>query len=181
MRCSSCGFENPEGTKFCIDCGVPLKNRCPGYGYLNLPNAKFCGECGTAITQQTYIPKPTQIDRRLDKKEEKAAPEAERRQLTVMFCDLVGSTSLSEQLDPEDLRDVVRSYQEACAEVIDNYDGYIAQYLGDGLLVYFGYPLAHEDDAHRAVRAGLEIIGAMSSASITPTKLLHEPEMAAKH
>jgi class 3 adenylate cyclase len=78
-----------------------------------------------------------------------------------MFCDLVGSTSLSEQLDPEDLRDIVRSYQEACAEVIDNYDGYIAQYLGDGLLVYFGYPLAHEDDVQRAVRAGLEIVAAV--------------------
>jgi class 3 adenylate cyclase len=80
-----------------------------------------------------------------------------------MFCDLVGSTSLSEQLDPEDLRDLVRAYQEACAEVIDNYDGYIAQYLGDGLLVYFGYPLAHEDDAQRAVRAGLEIVGAVGA------------------
>jgi class 3 adenylate cyclase/energy-coupling factor transporter ATP-binding protein EcfA2 len=75
-----------------------------------------------------------------------------------MFCDLVGSTALSEQLDPEELRDVVHSYQESCAEVIDGHDGYIAQYLGDGLLVYFGYPLAHEDDAQRAVRAGLGIL-----------------------
>jgi class 3 adenylate cyclase len=78
--------------------------------------------------------------------------------MTVMFCDLVGSTSLSEQLDHEDLRDVVRSYQETCAEVIDKHDGYIAQYLGDGLLVYFGFPLAHQDDAQRAARAGLEIV-----------------------
>ncbi|MBI3756848.1 MAG: AAA family ATPase [Deltaproteobacteria bacterium] len=83
---------------------------------------------------------------------------AERRQLTVMFCDLVGSTALSEQLDPEELRDVVRTYQETCTVVIQRYDGYIAQHLGDGLLVYFGYPAAHEDDAVRAVRAGLEII-----------------------
>ncbi|MBI3245225.1 MAG: adenylate/guanylate cyclase domain-containing protein [Deltaproteobacteria bacterium] len=83
---------------------------------------------------------------------------AERRQLTVMFCDLVGSTALSEQLDPEDLREVVRTYQETCTTVIRRYDGHLAQHLGDGLLVYFGYPLAHEDDAQRAVRTGLEII-----------------------
>ena len=82
----------------------------------------------------------------------------ERRQLTVMFCDLVGSTALSVQLDPEELREVIRAYQEACAGVIGRFEGHIAQYLGDGLLVYFGYPQAHEDDAQRAVRAGLEIV-----------------------
>ena len=81
-------------------------------------------------------------------------PDAERRQLTVLFCDLVDSTALARQLDPEDLRAVVRAYQDTCARVIARYDGHIAQYLGDGLLVYFGYPLAHEDDAQRAVRAG---------------------------
>src|SRR5712691_10610750 len=93
-----------------------------------------------------------------------AAPstsEAERRQLTVLFCDLVDSTVLASRLDPEDLREVVRAYQEACAKVIARFDGHIAQYLGDGLLVYFGYPLAHEDDAQRAVRAGLGIVEAL--------------------
>src|SRR5262249_50605923 len=88
-------------------------------------------------------------------------PEAERRQLTVMFCDLVDSTRLSSQLDPEEYRDVVRAYQTACTEVIRRYDGHIAQLLGDGLLVYFGYPQAHEDDAQRAVRTGLGILAAM--------------------
>src|SRR5262249_34989002 len=88
-------------------------------------------------------------------------PEAERRQLTVMFCDLVESTRLSSQLDPEEYRDVVRAYQAACAEVIRRFDGHIAQYLGDGLLVYSGYPQAHEDDAQRAVRTGLGILAAM--------------------
>jgi TOMM system kinase/cyclase fusion protein len=88
-------------------------------------------------------------------------PEAERRQLTVMFCDLVDSTKLSSQLDPEDYREMVRAYQATCSEVIQRYDGHIAQYLGDGLLVYFGYPQAHEDDAHRAVRTGLGILAAM--------------------
>ena len=88
-------------------------------------------------------------------------PAAERRQLTVMFCDLVESTALATQLDPEDLREVVRDYQGTCAEVIQRFDGHIAQYLGDGLLVYFGYPQAHEDDAHRAVRTGLGILDAL--------------------
>src|SRR5437763_14298287 len=89
--------------------------------------------------------------------------DAERRQLTVMFCDLVDSTVLSGQLDPEDLREVIRAYQTTCAEVIQRFEGHIAQYLGDGLLVYFGYPQAHEDDASRAVRTGLSIVEALST------------------
>ncbi len=84
--------------------------------------------------------------------------EPERRQLTVMFCDLVGSTSLSERYDPEDLGDIVRTYQDACAGIISRYEGYVARYMGDGMLVYFGYPRAHEDDAERALRAGLAIL-----------------------
>jgi class 3 adenylate cyclase len=88
--------------------------------------------------------------------------DAERRQLTVLFCDVVDSTRLARQFDPEDLRTVVQAYQAACAKVIARFEGHIAQYLGDGLLVYFGYPLAHEDDAQRAVRAGLGIVEAMA-------------------
>src|SRR5215471_11507317 len=88
-------------------------------------------------------------------------PEAERRQLTVVFCDLVDSTKLSSQLDPEEYRDVVRAYQATCTEVIQRYDGHIAQLLGDGLLIYFGYPHAHEDDPHRAVRTGLGMLAAL--------------------
>jgi class 3 adenylate cyclase len=88
-------------------------------------------------------------------------PEVERRQLTVLFCDLVDSTVLARQLDPEDLRAVVRAYQDTCAKVIARFEGHIAQYLGDGLLVYFGYPMAHEDDAQRAVRAGLGMVEAL--------------------
>ena len=90
-----------------------------------------------------------------------STPAAERRQLTVLFCDLVGSTALWAQLDPEDLREVVRAYQDTCTKVIARFEGHIAQYLGDGLLVYFGYPQAHEDDAQRAVRAGLGMLEAL--------------------
>jgi class 3 adenylate cyclase/predicted negative regulator of RcsB-dependent stress response len=87
---------------------------------------------------------------------------AERRQLTIMFCDLVNSVGLSSQLDPEDLREVIAAYQQACAQSIRRYSGYIANYVGDGLLILFGYPVAHEDDAERAVHAGLEIVDAVS-------------------
>ena len=97
--------------------------------------------------------------------------DAERRQLTVLFCDLVDSTVLASQLDPEELREVVRAYQETCAKVIARFEGHIAQYLGDGLLVYFGYPLAHEDDAQRAVRAGLGMVEAMGQLN---TRLARE-------
>jgi class 3 adenylate cyclase/predicted ATPase len=95
------------------------------------------------------------------------ASDAERRQITVMFCDLVGSTALSESLDPEDLRGVLQAYQKACGDVVERYAGHVAQYLGDGLMVYFGWPKAHEDDAGRAIRAGLEIVTALKSVAAT--------------
>jgi class 3 adenylate cyclase len=86
---------------------------------------------------------------------------AERRQLTVMFSDLIGSTALSARLDPEDMRQVIRAYQDACSGVVARYDGFIAKFMGDGVLAYFGFPRAHEDDAARAVHAGLEIAEAV--------------------
>ncbi len=91
---------------------------------------------------------------------------AERRQLTVLFCDLVGSTALSELLDPEELREVVQTYHAMCAEAITRYVGYTAQHLGDGLLVYFGYPTAHEDEAARAVRTSLEILAGLQLLNV---------------
>src|SRR5262249_44572400 len=92
-----------------------------------------------------------------------SVPEAERRQLTVLFCDLADSTRLARQLDPEDLREMIRTYQATCVAVIQRFAGHVAQYLGDGLLVYFGYPQAHEDDAQRAVHTGLGMLEAMGT------------------
>jgi class 3 adenylate cyclase len=89
------------------------------------------------------------------------AIDAERRQLTVMFCDLVGSTALSTRFDPEDLRELIGAYHRAVAETVNRFDGFVAKYMGDGVLIYFGYPQAHEDDAERAVRAGLAVIEAV--------------------
>ncbi|HLG80782.1 MAG TPA: AAA family ATPase [Bradyrhizobium sp.] len=96
---------------------------------------------------------------------ERAGTAAERRQITAMFCDMVGSTSLSEKFDPEDVRDMIASFRETCVRVVRHYDGFAARYVGDGILIYFGYPIAHEDDAERAVRAGLDITQILSSAT----------------
>jgi len=95
---------------------------------------------------------------------------AERRQVTVLFSDLVGSTALSARMDPEDLRELISAYHKCVAEAVRRFGGFVAQYLGDGVLVYFGYPEAHEDDAERAVRAGLELIEAVIALK-TPTSL----------
>ncbi len=130
--------------------------KCPSCGSESPDEAKFCSNCGTKLAAADGAPParrtPTSDGMR-----------AERRQLTVMFCDIAGSTKLSEQLDPEDLMEVVRRYQAACAEVIERFGGSIAQYLGDGLLVYFGYPTAYENAPERAARAGLEILDALDA------------------
>ena len=109
------------------------------------------GDPGTIPIPLARKRSPSQLTLRPDKA-------AERRQLTVMFCDLVGATTLAEKMDPEDWRELVRRWQQACAGVIDEYEGYVAQYLGDGILVYFGFPVAHEDNAERAARAAMEIL-----------------------
>jgi TOMM system kinase/cyclase fusion protein len=121
---------------------------------------------GEQATTSPQTPKPSTAQATLPTVEpppETRPREAERRQLTVMFCDLVDSTKLSSQLDPEDYREVVREYQRVCSEVIQRYDGHIAQYLGDGLLVYCGYPVAHEEDAQRAIHTGLGIVAAIKT------------------
>ena len=92
--------------------------------------------------------------------------DAERRQVTVMFSDLVGSTALSARMDPEDMREIISAYQKCVAETVRRFDGFVAKYMGDGVLIYFGYPQAHEDDAERAVRAGLELIAAVAALKI---------------
>ena len=104
--------------------------------------------------------------------EGRVVAEAERRQLTVMFCDLVGSTALSVRFDPEELREEIRAYQNTVSGVVARYDGFVAKYMGDGVLAYFGYPRAHEDDAERAVRAGLEIAAAVTSLETRGTERL---------
>ncbi len=170
MRCDQCGFDNAELMKFCVQCGGALGHRCRACGFLNPPLARFCGQCGTPLDAgPSDGPASTTAARDVAPDDDRSSgatvgvSDPERRQLTVMFCDLVGSTALSARLDPEELREIVQAYQSTCAAVVRRYEGHIAQYLGDGLLVYFGYPRAHEDDATRAGHAGLEILEAMGT------------------
>ncbi|MEM7247392.1 MAG: adenylate/guanylate cyclase domain-containing protein [Acidobacteriota bacterium] len=152
MRCSACGFESDQPTKFCAGCGARQGRQCGSCDAVLPLDARFCSSCGARLEAEEDIAPTIPLPR---------DPKAERRQLTVMFCDLVGSTSLSAELDPEDLHELVHAYQQACSGVIDRLQGHVAQHLGDGLLVYFGYPRAQEDDARRAVLAGLDILEAM--------------------
>ncbi|MCG9128243.1 AAA family ATPase [Candidatus Poribacteria bacterium] len=121
------------------------ETKCPNCGFIN-PNNKFCGDCGHQLHDTDTL------------FSNQAVRNAERRQLSVLFCDVIDSTALTEQLDPEDLRQVLDAYRASVSEVIIEYDGHIARYFGDGILVYFGYPLAHEDATRRAVQAGLGIV-----------------------
>src|SRR5215472_3198100 len=165
MKCSKCGADIREGQRFCTQCGSPLTAKCPRCGAATEPAEKFCGACGGALSSNgvgMYSPPPpsgaseTQTD--TGQIVESAPSKGERRHLTVLFCDLVNSTEIAAQLDPEEWRDILARYQRVAAEAVARFEGYIAQYLGDGILAWFGYPVAHENDAERAVRTGLVII-----------------------
>jgi class 3 adenylate cyclase/predicted ATPase len=171
MQCPVCSVENKPERKFCSACGHALPIACPACGFANDAGDEFCGGCGgrlTAGNRDLDIAGQRGAGIQAERRQPRPAYEAERRQLTVMFCDLVDSTALSARLDPEQLREVMRTFQTTCEDVIARFDGYVAQYLGDGLLVYFGHPQAHEDDAQRAVRAGLSILSAMSQLNARP-------------
>ena len=176
MNCSSCGALVPPGKRFCADCGAPLSVVCPACGGANALTKKFCGDCGQALPappsrEQTLATPaappaalaPASTGAQAASPVADRATGAERRQLTVMFCDLVGSTALANRLDPEDWQGVICSYHAAVSDAVAPYEGHVAQLLGDGVLVYFGYPRAHEDDAVRAVRAALAALPAVAA------------------
>ena len=157
MQCRQCQHDNPPGGKFCVECASPLQVRCRLCGTDAPPAAKFCPECAAPLSARSPAPFAGPAP---------APSEAgERRQLTVLFCDLVGSTSLSQQLDAEEWRDVVGQHQRTARIAVERWGGHVAKELGDGLLVYFGWPDAREDDPERAIRAGLAILAAMEPAN----------------
>jgi class 3 adenylate cyclase/predicted ATPase/DNA-binding winged helix-turn-helix (wHTH) protein len=174
--CPACQHANAVQARFCNVCATALLLACPSCRHDNPSGATYCQTCAaslsSAVRDSAESAPPTQTAPGMPPLPQPLPapplPEAERRQLTVMFCDLVESTALASQLDPEELRDIIQAYQQVCTEVIQTFDGHIAQYLGDGLLVYFGYPQAHEDDAQRAVRAGLGIIAALGQLTVRP-------------
>ena len=162
MRCPSCMAENVAARRFCAECGTPLPSPCANCGFENEPTAKFCGGCGRSIGETAASEKATPAP---------LADSAERRQLTVMFCDLVSSTALSSRLDPEDLREVIGAYHDCVTETVSRFGGFVAKYMGDGVLVYFGYPQAHEDSAERAIRAGLAVVDGIDRLDLPCGKL----------
>ena len=159
MRCPNCMAENAASRRFCAQCGTPLPLPCPACGFENEPTAKFCGGCGKPVGEAA-APAPPASSR---------SDTAERRQLTMMFCDLVGSTELSARLDPEDLRGIMGSYHRRVAETVEGFGGFVARYMGDGVLIYFGYPQAHEDDAERAIRCGLAVVEQVPQLNLAET------------
>lgn len=154
MKCPACDFDAPAGSRFCGRCGHQLGIACRRCGFENRPDFNFCGQCAAPLLGLG-------AEASVHKSHAEPTRSAERRLVTVLFCDLVESTMLAGQLDPEELREVVVRYQQTVAAAIQCYEGYIAQYLGDGVLVYFGYPEAHEESSRRAVGSGLAIVDAI--------------------
>ncbi len=171
MRCASCQQDNPPGFRFCGHCRQLLPSACPScktelpVGYA----LRFCGYCGGALPGAEPIPPIESAMPSLPTTTVESITGTftvlteQLRTVTVLFCDLVGSVALAERLDPEELRDVVQSYQRVCSEAVERYGGHVAQLLGDGLMAYFGFPTALEQDPQRAARAGLDIIPAVAA------------------
>jgi class 3 adenylate cyclase len=164
MRCSKCGTDNPATNNFCAKCGNALAKHCAKCSAENAPTSDYCSKCGASLSEPVAVQPPA------------ASPElapgpataGERRHLTVLFCDLVGSTPLSQQLDAEEWHEVLAKYQQAASSAVARFGGHVAKNLGDGLLIYFGWPTAREDDPERAIRAGLAIVDAMAPLNATP-------------
>lgn len=160
MRCSNCGSDNPDALKFCNQCGASFRVHCAKCGFDNAPGARFCGECGASLGELTPVAaQPRSED---GSPSRHYSQPGERRHLTVLFCDLVGSTELAARLDPEEYQQTLATYHRAAAEAIARFGGQVAKYLGDGVMAYFGYPAAHDNDAERAVRASIAILEAVS-------------------
>src|ERR1700687_2362091 len=167
MRCQNCSAENPEVAKFCSECASPMVAKWPPCGANNKPGAKFCNECAAPLNAST--PAAARVEPHDDL-------QGERRHLTVLFCDLVGSTEIARHLDPEEWRELVGEYHRAAAQAIERFGGHVAQYLGDGVMAYFGWPEAHDNDAERAARAGIAILEAIARLNEHPAR----PKLAAR-
>ncbi len=161
MHCSNCGIENLPGAKFCLECGRALTLACVSCGTSLPSHAKFCSQCGTTV-QPTAVPVgavatvPTIM-------EAAAGTTTELRHVSVLFCDLVGFTPFSEKRDPEEVREVLSGYFELARAIVGRYGGVVEKFIGDAVMAVWGAPVAKEDDAERAVRAGLELVSAVAA------------------
>ncbi len=179
ISCLNCGHHNPPRNRFCGGCGNPLPSTCPSCGAANPAGNRFCGVCGSALvgTAPLSVPTPSSIDTSptLRSSIPSGSPgvnlvERERRLVTVLFCDLVGFTPLSERLDPEDVREIQSVYFGQMSREIGRFGGTVEKYIGDAVLAMFGVPMAHEDDAVRAVRCGLSMQAALKSIAVDVRK-----------
>src|SRR5678816_2207919 len=171
MPCQSCQATLPRGAKFCIECGAAAPSVCTGCGFTNLAQAAFCAECGVrlvAARRDKVNPAHAQPSPAADPQ---LVPSVERRQLTVLFCDLVGSTPLSSRLDPEELRDVIAVFYTCVADTVAQFGGHVSRYMGDGALIFFGYPHAFEDNAARAVRGALTLVSSVAKLDVRTERL----------
>ncbi len=162
MRCSKCGTDGLPGKRFCAECGTPLSKRCSNCDSDNAPDAKFCADCGKPLDT------PGNLSVSATKPVASPAMVGERRHLTILFCDLVGSVTLAAQVDPEEWRATVAGYQRVATEAITGFGGEVVRYVGDGIMAFFGYPAAHDNDAERAARAGLAILDAIAQLNEQP-------------
>jgi class 3 adenylate cyclase len=155
LTCPSCGTTNEEGRKFCAECGTRLAVACSVCGTVNAAGAKFCGECGNALGATDLATPGTAPAAEMPTQ---TSPVAERRLVSILFVDLVGFTTASEQRDAEDTRDLLSRYFDLAREVVDRHGGTIEKFIGDAVMAVWGTPTAHEDDAERAVRSALQIV-----------------------
>ena len=162
MICSSCGAQNREGRKFCSQCGTPLALLCGSCGAPNEADERFCGECGAPLA----APASPTVTPSGPVPSSSAAPSAERRLVSVLFADLVGFTTLSEHRDPEEVRELLSRYFDTARELIARYGGVVEKFIGDAVMAVWGTPVAHEDDAERAVRAALELVDGIAALGI---------------
>jgi class 3 adenylate cyclase/tetratricopeptide (TPR) repeat protein len=151
--CSNCGAENPSGARFCNECATPLAATCPACGTANAPSAKFCSECAAPLVARGEPSLAASI--------RTPAPVAERRLVSILFADLVGFTPFAEERDPEAVRDVLTRYFDLARLAVERHGGTVEKFIGDAVMAVWGTPVAHEDDAERAVRAAFELVEAV--------------------
>jgi len=160
--CASCGAENELGRKFCLTCGQRLAVACDRCGTANTPGARYCGECGQALNAaQNSTPSASTTGVATGAGPDTGAPTTERRLVSVLFADLVGFTTISEASDAEDVRELLGHYFDTCREIVGRYGGSVEKFIGDAVMAVWGTPTAQEDDAERAVRAGLDLVDAV--------------------
>src|SRR5260370_19824496 len=157
MHCSKCGFENPDGMKFCGQCTAPLALICPKCHFQNPPGFKFCGQCTIALGPATATPEPSGPSRVLRESDDAAAIDGERKTVTALFADIKGSTEMMQDLDPENARAIIDPALKLMMDAVHRYDGYVVQSTGDGIFALLGAPVAHEDHPQRALYAALRM------------------------